>query len=119
MDCGHSKIDWHGNIQIVAVLGPSFLVDDAVKFDVRYCMRNTRTSAAPFRPAEDEWAEWYGLSPLERWEETQKLWAFFLEAGGSLDPESDSQSPFDAAFAPRTFFAHGRPGVRLLRRGGV
>ena len=82
-------------------------------------MRKTRTNMARFHPTEDEWAEWYRLSPLRRWKESQKLWAFFLEAGGSLDPEPDSQSPFDAAFAPRALSAHGRPGVRLLRRGGV
>ena len=43
---------------------------------------------------EEEWQEWYRLTPLERWEESQKLWAFYLSVGGSLDPEPDPQSPF-------------------------
>jgi hypothetical protein len=25
---------------------------------------------------EDEWLEWYRLTPEERWQETQKLWLF-------------------------------------------
>ncbi|MFM8726531.1 MAG: hypothetical protein ACKON9_15560, partial [Planctomycetaceae bacterium] len=44
----------------------------------------------------DSWKEWYRLTPLERMRESMKLWRFYLEAGGSLDPEPDSQSPFDA-----------------------
>lgn len=64
----------------------------------------------------DEWREWYRLTPRERWRETSKLWAFYLQAGGSLDPEPDSQSPFNAAFAPRALPAHGRTGVRPVRR---
>jgi len=44
---------------------------------------------------EDEWFEWYRLTPQERWSETEKLWAFYLSVGGSLNPEPDSESPFD------------------------
>ena len=44
----------------------------------------------------DSWKEWYRLTPLERWRESMKLWEFYLRVGGSLDPEPDSQSPFDA-----------------------
>lgn len=36
---------------------------------------------------EDEWDEWYRMTPLERWKETQKLWEFYLLIGGSLDRE--------------------------------
>ena len=68
---------------------------------------------------EGEWQEWYRLTPAERWRETEKLWAFYLEVGGSLDPEPDTQSPFHAAFSQRPFSAHGRSGVRVLRRGGI
>ena len=68
---------------------------------------------------EEEWAEWYGLTPSQRWQETQKLWAFYLEAGGALDPEPDTQSPFYAAFTRRPFSPHGRPGLRILRRSGI
>ncbi len=75
---------------------------------------------APHIRAEDlvgsEWAEWYGLTPAERWRESGKLWASFLALGGSLDPEPDTQSPFFDARAPRASAAHGRSGVRVIRR---
>jgi hypothetical protein len=71
------------------------------------------------RDQEDSWTEWYRLTPLERWEESKKLWQFYLQVGGSLDPEPDSQSPFDA-FMPRgSAPAYGRSSVRVLRRGRV
>lgn len=75
----------------------------------------------PQQPAlsDDEWDEWYRLTPQDRWRQTQKLWAFYLEAGGSLDPEPDSQSPFNAAFTQRSAPSDGRPGLRVLRRSGV
>src|SRR5438093_12337247 len=41
-----------------------------------------------------EWAEWYRLTPVERWQESTKLWQTYLALGGSLDPEPDTQSPF-------------------------
>jgi hypothetical protein len=67
----------------------------------------------------DSWTEWYRLTPLERWRESMKLWQFYLQAGGSLDPEPDSQSPFDAVMPRSTPPAYGRPGLRVLRRSGV
>lgn len=74
------------------------------------------------RPEElvgEEWAEWYRMSPAERWLESEKLWAVFLSLGGSLDPEPDTQSPFFDPRAPRSSSADGRTGVRVVRRGGV
>jgi hypothetical protein len=68
---------------------------------------------------EGEWREWYDMTPAERWRETDKLRAFYIEAGGSLDPEPDSQSPFSAAGARGTVPPYGRPGMRVLRRSGV
>ncbi len=67
----------------------------------------------------DEWAEWYRLTPEERWLESEKLWQTYLALGGSLDPEPDTQSPFfdPNATGPRS--AHGRPGLRVLRRSRV
>jgi len=67
----------------------------------------------------EEWAEWYRLSPAQRWRETEKLWQAYLMLGGSLDPEPDSQSPFHDPEAPRSGAAHGRPGVRIVRRSRV
>jgi len=67
----------------------------------------------------DEWADWYGLTPVERWLESEKLWQTYLAFGGSLDPEPDTQSPFFDAGAPSPRPADGRSGVRFLRRVGV
>ena len=66
-----------------------------------------------------EWAEWYRMTPQERFAESQKLWETYLALGGSLDPEPDTQSPFFDAEEWRANAADGRPGVRVLRRGGV
>ena len=68
---------------------------------------------------EDEWVEWYRLTPVQRWLESEKLWQTYLALGGSLDPEPDTQSPFYDGSAPGPRPVDGRPGVRVLRRGGV
>ena len=68
---------------------------------------------------EPEWADWYRLTPQQRWAESEKLWAAYLALGGSLDPEPDTQSPFFDADAPGAMPADGRPGVRVVRRSGV
>lgn len=68
---------------------------------------------------EPEWVEWYGFTMQRRWEESEKLWQRYLEIGGSLDPEPDTQSPFFDEEEWRELSAHGRPGVRLIRRSGV
>ena len=67
----------------------------------------------------DSWLEWYRLTPLERMRESMKLWQFYLEAGGSLDPEPDSQSPFDTVMPHGTPPAYRRSGLRVVRRSGV
>jgi hypothetical protein len=67
----------------------------------------------------DEWQEWYRLTPQQRWRETEKLWAQYLAQGGSLDPEPDSQSPFNFPELWSTRPVDGRPGMRILRRGRV
>ena len=51
--------------------------------------------------------------------ESQGLWDFYLTLGGSLDPEPDSQSPFDTEYARRSAPVDGRSGVRVIRRSGV
>ena len=43
---------------------------------------------------EGEVLEWYSLSPVERFEESLKLWEVFVLLGGHYDPEPDTQSPF-------------------------
>jgi len=68
---------------------------------------------------EDEWLEWYRLTPEERWQESQKLWQFYLSSGGTLDSEPDSQSPFDAFCSQRASALNGRTGMRALRGGGI
>jgi len=67
----------------------------------------------------DSWKEWYRLTPIERMRESMKLWQFYLKAGGSLDPEPDSQSPFDPVMPRGTPPAYGRAGLRVVRRSGV
>ena len=66
-----------------------------------------------------EWAEWFRLTPNERWEKSQQLWEQFLLLGGSLDPEPDTQSPFFDADASSQMPPDGRPGMRIIRRGGI
>ncbi len=39
--------------------------------------------------------EWALMTPAERHIESGKLWAVYLSLRGSLDPQPDSQSPFD------------------------
>ncbi len=67
----------------------------------------------------EERAEWIRMTPQQRWEESGKLWETFLALGGSLDPEPDTQSPFHDPEAPCPKPFDGRPGVRVIRRGGV
>src|SRR2546421_4693920 len=56
----------------------------------------------------EEWAEWYRLTPRERWHESEKLWLTYLSLGGSLDPEPDTQSPFFDSAESRAGVADGR-----------
>jgi hypothetical protein len=67
----------------------------------------------------EEWAEWYRLTPAQRWTETSRLWQTYLALGGSLDPEPDTQSPFFDARASGPVPADGRPALRVIRRSGV
>jgi hypothetical protein len=60
-----------------------------------------------------EWAEWYRLTPAQRWLESEKLWQTYLALGGSLEPEPDTQSPFYDPQAPSPRAADGRAGVRV------
>ena len=42
----------------------------------------------------EETIDWYRMSPMERFIESQKLWNVFILFKGSYEPESDTQSPF-------------------------
>ena len=66
-----------------------------------------------------EWAEWYGMTPAQRFAKQDEMWAIFLALGGTLDPEPDTQSPFFDESEWRENFADGRSGVRVIRRGGI
>jgi len=80
-------------------------------------MKKTRTSFEDL--CGGEWAEWYSLPPKERWRRSLELWEMFVQLGGSLDPEPDTQSPFYDPDASRSGSPYGRAGLRVLRRGGV
>ena len=87
--------------------------------DSDYTAIMTRPLIDPEDLVGPEWAEWYRLTPAERWEESAKLWATYLALGGSLDPEPDPQSPFYDPEAPSAVPADGGTGLRVIRRGGV
>ena len=42
---------------------------------------------------EPEWLDWYSKTPQERLLATSEAWANYLELGGSLEPDIDSQCP--------------------------
>jgi len=67
----------------------------------------------------DEWIEWYRMTPSERWRESGTLWSFYMEAGGSLEPEPDTQSPFNTALSRSPVPSFRRAGVHILRRCGI
>jgi hypothetical protein len=65
----------------------------------------------------EELAEWYSLTPLERWRESAKLWEVYLSLGGSLDPEPDTQSLFFDPNAPSSPSVDVLPeAMRLWRK---
>lgn len=55
----------------------------------------------------EEQKDWLRLTPRERYLESCKLWSTYLVLGGRLDPEPDSQSPFDFPEMRREMPAHG------------
>ena len=69
---------------------------------------------------DEQWQSWYRLTSQERWRETEKLWEFYLLVGGSLDPEPDSQSPFDADFPQVPPLAdNSRPDFLITKLGTI
>ena len=67
----------------------------------------------------EEWQEWARLTPLERFRESEKIFANYLAMGGSLDPDPDPTSPFYDPSQWNPGAAHGRAGLRVLRRSAV
>ncbi len=67
----------------------------------------------------EEWQEWAKLTPIERFRESEKIFAQYLAMGGSLDPDPDPTSPFYGAYEWHPDPAHGRAGLRVVRRGPV
>lgn len=65
---------------------------------------------------EDEWWDWYHLTPADRWRESQKLWQFYLSSGGTLNSEPDSQSPFDPLYSQGEGTFNGGASLRSIRR---
>jgi hypothetical protein len=65
----------------------------------------------------EEWQEWLSLTPLERFNASEKIFADYLAMGGSLDPDPDPTSPFCDPEEWRPGVAYGRAGLRVLRRG--
>ena len=55
-----------------------------------------------------EWADWYRLTPLQRWHASGELWAHYLSIGGRLIPSRIRKVLF-------TMAAHR---VRALLMGG-
>ena len=70
-----------------------------------------------FEELPEEWQEWLALTPLERFRQSEKIFAQYLAMGGSLDPDPDPSSPFYAPEEWRPSVAYGRAGLRVLRRG--
>ncbi len=67
----------------------------------------------------EEMDEWARMTPIQRYIESDKLWSIYLNFGGSLDPQPDSQSPFDFPELQRAVSCNGRSGVHFIRRGGI
>ena len=56
-----------------------------------------------FEDISNEWREWLELTPIERFRESEKIFAQYLAMGGSLDPDPDPTSPF---YDPETSKQH-------------
>ena len=67
----------------------------------------------------EEWQEWMALTPLERFQQSEQIFAQYLAMGGDLDPDPDPTSPFYDPETSSAGAAYGRPGLRVLRRGAV
>ena len=76
-------------------------------------------AAMMFEQMPEEWQEWIDLTPLERFRESEKIFAQYLAMGGSLNPDPDPTSPFDDPQTSSSGIAYGGASLRVLRRGTV
>lgn len=56
---------------------------------------------------------------MERFRESERIFAQYLAMGGSLDPDPDPTSLFYDPETSGLGVAYGRAGLRVLRRGAV
>ncbi len=63
----------------------------------------------------DEWKEWLDLTPLERFRQSEILFAQYLAMGGSLDPDPDPTSPFDEFWDRKAPYEPA--GLKVIWRG--
>jgi len=59
------------------------------------CRTPGRVCRVTYEQLPDEWKEWLDLTPLERFHQSEMLFAQYLAMGGSLDPDPDPTGPFD------------------------
>ena len=76
-----------------------------------------KPGAMIFEEMSEEWQEWIGFTPMERFQRSELIFAEYLTLGGSLDPDPDPTSPFDVPETWSPDAAHGRAGLRVLRSG--
>jgi len=89
-----------------------------LNFDM-VCKRGKEMREMDFDWLSDEWRDWLELTPIERFRQSELIFAQYLAMGGSLDPDPDPSSPFYDAETSSTGAAYGRPGLRILRRGAI
>ncbi len=67
----------------------------------------------------EEQEEWVKLTPQQRYLESCKLWSTYIALGGCLDPEPDSQSPFDFPELQRAVPVNGGTSMYRVRRSRI
>lgn len=67
----------------------------------------------------ERWAEWYAMTPQERFQQSMKLWDSYVQLGGTLAPEPDPQSPFFEPEEWREVYADGKPRFHVVWSGGT
>ena len=63
----------------------------------------------------EETIEWMVMSPKKRLQESIKLWPQYIALGGSLEPESDIQSPLCFKEIQSKGASHRRSGNHIVR----